>query len=93
MCLLCWKVSTQSSLPTHRYLKDHERRRLLTKGDQAFVSDSDDDEPPASNPPPEGLTYVQEQELLKKQILQGIIGTLGIMSHHGTHGGLLCDPC
>jgi hypothetical protein len=46
------------------YLKDHQRQRLLTRGDQAFVSDSEDDE--AEPPAPKDESYNEQQERLKK---------------------------
>jgi hypothetical protein len=61
------------------YLKDHERRRLLTKGDQAFVTDDEDDEDegaqqnPGAAGPAEG-SYNAEQAKLKQAFKEAASG-------------------
>jgi hypothetical protein len=52
------------------YLKDHERNRLLTKGDQAFVSDDEEDEVVAPVVPG---SYKHEQARLKSEF-QAAVG-------------------
>ena len=54
------------------YLKDHERNRLLTKGDQAFVSDDDEDD---VVPPAVPGSYKHEQARLKSEF-QAAVGKL-----------------
>jgi len=49
------------------FLKDYERQRLLEKGEKAYLSDSDDET--NINNKPKDLTYVEEQNQLKKSIL------------------------
>merc|ERR1712168_368265 len=48
------------------YLKDYERKRLLEKGEKAYLSDTDDEsEMPKGN----GVTYVEEQNNLKESLV------------------------
>ncbi|CAB4031483.1 KRI1 homolog, partial [Paramuricea clavata] len=53
------------------YLKDYERERLLEKGSEAFVSEesSEDEEGTTAKPP---LTYIEEQEELKKSFTDAV---------------------
>lgn len=60
-------------------LKDHQRQRLLTRGDQAFVSDDEDEDAP---PPPDGAgaaageSYNAQQARLRRAF-HGDSGTRG----------------
>ncbi|XP_028393073.1 protein KRI1 homolog [Dendronephthya gigantea] len=56
--------SKKSSKPI--YLKDYERERLLRKGSEAFEISSDEEEKQPS------LTYVEEQEELKKSLKDAV---------------------
>eukprot|EP00040_Diaphanoeca_grandis_P027075 m.153082 g.153082 ORF g.153082 m.153082 type:complete len:826 (+) comp30828_c1_seq1:116-2593(+) len=52
------------------YLKDHERMRLETKGDKAFVSD--DDEEPEMDPRKSKLAFNQEQRQIRKELMNSL---------------------
>lgn len=51
------------------YLKDHERMRILTKGENAFVSDDDES---GTEQPNKDETYVEQQKRLKSAFLQSV---------------------
>ena len=57
------------------YLRDHERNRLLTRGDQAFVSDSEEEEGPDTGAAAaDGESYVDRQARLKRRFLASAAG-------------------
>ena len=54
--------------------RDHERRRLETKGALAFVSDDEDEDAPAKPAAPHRAGYNQEQQELRQQLLRSLHG-------------------
>merc|ERR1711962_823023 len=51
------------------YLKDYERKRLLEKGEKAYLSDSDGEDETLVKKERGDVTYVEEQDNLKKSLI------------------------
>jgi len=51
------------------FLKDYERKRLLEKGEKAYLSDSDDETGITLTKRGDGTTYIEEQNDLKKSLM------------------------